>query len=223
MDIIKYPRTCHVAGSRLQRGDEDLEIVPVESLRGRHMVIEEKQDGANSGISFDASGKLYLQSRGTSSRRSSRTPVYPFQIIVDDDAERLCLALAKRYVAYGEWMFSKHTVFYDALPHYWMEFDALDKDRSSLDRLFFLDTPARSRLLESLPIVPVKVLWSGILTRDIHLPEFIGPSHFVTMTTPRPSVRPARVPDRTTTALGTRRTRVGSWKDCTSRSRKADR
>jgi hypothetical protein len=28
-----------------------------------------------------------------------------------------------RYVVYGEWLYAKHTVFYDALPHYFLEFD----------------------------------------------------------------------------------------------------
>ncbi|MCE9565866.1 MAG: RNA ligase family protein [Planctomycetes bacterium] len=95
-------------------------------------------------------------------------------------AELLYLTLGDQYIAYGEWMYSKHTVFYDALPHYWMEFDILDKSRSTPEQPCFLDTPSRAKLLERLPIVPVEVLWSGILTKDIHLPDFIGPSHFIT-------------------------------------------
>ncbi len=35
-------------------------------------------------------------------------------------------ALGGRYVMYGEWLYAKHTVFYDALPHYFFEFDVLD-------------------------------------------------------------------------------------------------
>ena len=60
----KYPRTPHIEGSRLQPGDEDLSQVPFESVRGKHLVIEEKCDGANSAVSFDADGTLLLQSRG---------------------------------------------------------------------------------------------------------------------------------------------------------------
>ena len=62
--MIKYPRTPHVEGSRLQPGDEDLNQVPFEAIAGRHLVIEEKIDGANSAVSFDADGNLLLQSRG---------------------------------------------------------------------------------------------------------------------------------------------------------------
>jgi hypothetical protein len=62
--IFKYPRTPHLQGSRLQPGDEDLEAAPFAILKGQHVVVTEKMDGANSGISFSEEGKLQLQSRG---------------------------------------------------------------------------------------------------------------------------------------------------------------
>ena len=45
--LRKYPRTAHLEGSRCQPGDEDLESVPFASIAGRHLVVEEKVDGAN--------------------------------------------------------------------------------------------------------------------------------------------------------------------------------
>ena len=62
--IIKYPRTPHIEGSRLQPGDEDLSQIPFENIAGKYLVIEEKIDGANSAVSFDDQGNLLLQSRG---------------------------------------------------------------------------------------------------------------------------------------------------------------
>ena len=62
--ILKYPRTPHIAGSRLQPGDEDLGVIAPEVLEAGSLVIEEKLDGSNSGISFDHDGSLVLQSRG---------------------------------------------------------------------------------------------------------------------------------------------------------------
>ena len=35
--------------------------------------------------------------------------------------------LGNRYIMYGEWMYAKHTVFYDALSNYFLEFDIYDK------------------------------------------------------------------------------------------------
>lgn len=62
--LRKYPRTRHIRGSRLQKGDFDLSAAPFSELAGRHLVVEEKLDGANTGISFGPGGELRLQSRG---------------------------------------------------------------------------------------------------------------------------------------------------------------
>lgn len=52
-EIHKYPRTPHIEGSRLQPGDEDLSQISFSEIAGKHLVNEEKCDGANSAISFD--------------------------------------------------------------------------------------------------------------------------------------------------------------------------
>jgi hypothetical protein len=174
--IIKYPRTQHVQGSRLQPGDEDLEQVLLRDLIGKHLVVEEKQDGANSGISFDADGKLFLQSRGhflTGGPRETQFTL--FKQWAATWADLLHIALEDRYVAYGEWLYKKHTVYYDALAHYWAEFDVYDKARGA-----FLDTPARQALLQGLPYAPVTILWSGTWARDMRFEDFVGPSRFKT-------------------------------------------
>ena len=62
--LKKYPRTPHLEGSRLQPGDEDLSQVSFSYIRGKHLVVEEKIDGANTAISFSEEGELLLQSRG---------------------------------------------------------------------------------------------------------------------------------------------------------------
>ena len=62
--IYKYPRTRHIQGSGTQAGDDDLQVAPSSELAGKYLVVEEKMDGANCGISFDRAGRLRLQSRG---------------------------------------------------------------------------------------------------------------------------------------------------------------
>lgn len=63
-ELYKYPRTRHLEGSRKQAGDEDLNYVRFRDIRGKYLVLEEKIDGANCGISFGEDGRMYLQSRG---------------------------------------------------------------------------------------------------------------------------------------------------------------
>ena len=61
MTLLKYPRTPHLQGSGL--APDDKETVPYARLTGRLIVVEEKLDGANVGISFEQ-GELHVQSRG---------------------------------------------------------------------------------------------------------------------------------------------------------------
>ncbi len=62
--LYKYPRTHHLEGSNQQPGDEDLERIPFAQIRGRHVVVEEKLDGSNSGLSLSPDCRLQFQSRG---------------------------------------------------------------------------------------------------------------------------------------------------------------
>jgi hypothetical protein len=174
--LVKYPRTSHVEGSRLQPGDEDLEAVPFRELIGRHLIVEEKVDGANAGISFDADGELLLQSRGHFLTGGPRERHFAlFKTWAQRHRAALHAALGSRYVLYGEWLYAKHTVFYDALPHYFLEFDALDRESGA-----FLSTERRRALLAGQPIVPVLVLSEGPLRRLEQLAGLIGPSRFKT-------------------------------------------
>lgn len=170
--LLKYPRTPHLAGSRLQPGDEDLDQVPFEAVRGDFLVIEEKLDGANCGISFDEDGQLRLQSRGHFLIGGPRERQFaPLKAWAGSLAPRLQPALGSRYVMYGEWLYAKHTVFYDALPHYFCEFDVYDRDAGR-----FLATDRRAALLAGLPVVSVPVLHQGRLASIDALTALMGPS-----------------------------------------------
>jgi hypothetical protein len=126
--LRKYPRTPHLEGSRLQPGDHDLAAVPFADLAGRFLVVEEKLDGANAAISFDAGGELRLQSRGHFLSGGPRERQFaPFKAWAATVAHQLRPVLGDRYVLFGEWLYAKHTVFYDALPHYFCEFDVYDR------------------------------------------------------------------------------------------------
>lgn len=175
MQILKYPRTHHIEGSRFQPGDEELDSVPFSQIQGRNIVVEEKMDGANSAISFDDDSKLLLQSRGhylTGGEREKHFAL--FKQWANTQYENLRSCLGTRYIAYGEWLYAKHTIFYDQLPHYWLEFDIFDKEEK-----VFLSTDRRLELLKYAPIVPVKVLFSGQLKKLDQLMRLLGASHFI--------------------------------------------
>ena len=176
LQIIKFPCTPHLEGSRLQPGDEDLSQVPFSKIAGRNLVVEEKCDGANSAISFSDSGEMLLQSRGHYLTGGYRERHYNLmKLWAGIHQEAFYRILGKRYIMYGEWMYAKHTVFYDALPHYFLEFDILDRESGH-----FLDTDSRYRLLEDLPVVSVPVLAKGCFTNKKDLLNLLGASKFIT-------------------------------------------
>ena len=173
--IRKYPRTRHIEGSRLQHGDDDQTSVPFDEIKGLPLVVEEKIDGANCAVSFDENGELLLQSRGhylTGGVREKH-----FNLLKQWAAthrQTFFNVLENRYVMYGEWVYAKHTVFYDRLPHYFLEFDVLDRHT---DR--FLDTPSRRELLATIPIEAVPVLKSSTFAKLKELVSLIGHSRFI--------------------------------------------
>lgn len=175
--ILKYPRTPHLEGSRLQEGDEDLSQVQFDYVLGKNIVIEEKIDGANTAISFDGEGNLLLQSRGHYLIGGYRERHYNlFKQWANANQDTLFDALSNRYVMYGEWMYAKHAVFYDALPDYFMEFDIYDRERG-----VFLDTPSRRAITEKMGIISsVPVLASGVFKTKESVLSHLGNSNYIT-------------------------------------------
>ncbi len=175
--MIKYPRTPHLCGSRLQAGDEDLSQVPFEAILRKHIVVEEKIDGANSAVSFDGEGNLLLQSRGHYLIGGGRERHYNLmKQWANANRATLYDALGSRYIMYGEWMYAKHTVFYDALPDYFMEFDIYDRET---DR--FLDTASRRAITEPMQIISsVPILGEGVFRSREQVLSLLGNSLYIT-------------------------------------------
>ena len=173
--LKKYPRTPHLEGSRLQPGDEDLSQVPFSVIRGKHIVVEEKIDGANTAISFSPDGELLLQSRGHYLTGGYRERHYNFLkqwATIHQDA--FFEVLGTRYILYGEWMYAKHTVYYDRLPHFFLEFDIFDREEQ-----IFLSTARRHEMLKNLPVVSVPVLAEGVFQKKEDLVALLGKSNFI--------------------------------------------
>ena len=174
--MIKYPRTPHIEGSRLQPGDEDLSQIPFSQIAGLPLVVEEKIDGANTALSFDPEGNLLLQSRGHYLTGGYREKHYQlFKQWANVHQQRFWDVLGCRYVMYGEWMYAKHSIFYDALPHYFMEFDVLDRETGQ-----FLSTDRRHVLLKDLPVCSVPVLARGTFRQMEDVLRYLGPSCYIT-------------------------------------------
>ena len=171
-NIIKYPRTPHLQGSNLQKGDEDLNQIPFDSIKGKYLVIEEKIDGANCGVSFSSTGELLLQSRGHFLRGGYRERHYDlFKTWAYSLSSEFYQVLGTRYLMYGEWLYAKHKIYYDSLPSYFMEFDIYDKENK-----VFLSTERRREMLKNLPVHSVPVLGTGRFKKSDEVLKYLGNS-----------------------------------------------
>ena len=82
--------------------------------------------------------------------------------------------LGSRYIMYGEWMYAKHAIYYDKLPHYFMEFDIFDRETGR-----FLDTPSRHELIKGLPVCSVPVLAEGAFSSMDEVLGYLGTSRYI--------------------------------------------
>lgn len=163
--LLRYPRTAHLAGSTLQPGDTAEDQTPLSALAGCHVVIEEKLDGANAGVSFSESAELLLQSRGHYLQGGFGERQFNLmKVWAAAHESRLLMLLEDRYILFGEWLYAKHSVWYDRVPHYFNEFDVYDRATDQ-----FLSTPRRHDLLKGSPVLSVPVLYTGAMPTNAAL------------------------------------------------------
>lgn len=173
--ILKYPRTPHLFGSALQPGDDGSDRMSIAALRAAwpdvDFITEEKLDGANCGISFSPDLDLLIQSRGHFLTGGAREGQFgPLKAWASCHEAVLLEILEDRFVMYGEWMHARHTLFYDALPHLFFEFDIYDRKEGR-----FLSTEARRDLLAGAPILSVPVLAETWPASEAALKRIISP------------------------------------------------
>lgn len=121
-------------------GEVDPDAIQFNKLRGEFLVIEEKVDGSGVSISLDTHLNLQIMHRGSPvSGKEYRELI----LWAESHWEDLLFLLGERYTLFGEWMRNKHTIYYDKLPHHFLESDIYDQDRK-----VWLSTSARNDLLK---------------------------------------------------------------------------
>lgn len=154
-EFFRFPHTPHLAwqGAGEPRDDKVWSPAEARALLGSPVVVEEKLDGANVGISISADGRLQAQNRG----QYLRAPYHgQFARIGDWLAlhhDAMFDALGEHLIAFGEWCAARHALDYAMLPDWWMLFDIYDRREGRFWSTHRRDAFAQALRLSIVPVV----------------------------------------------------------------------
>ncbi len=116
------------------------------------LVVEEKVDGANVGISIGDDKEIRVQNRGSYlSADMAALQFKPLFRWLIPREELLIQHLRHGLILFGEWCYAVHSVHYSALPDWFLAFDVYDRSTES-----FWPVDRRDELVRNLglPLVP---------------------------------------------------------------------
>lgn len=159
MDALrKFPKTPHVLWLSPQPARDDKVMPQAEAeafLTSGEIVVEEKVDGANLGLSFDDAGRLRPQNRGNFLEGKLTGQWEGLRGWLAQHETKLREHLPPGAVLYGEWCYAQHSMAYTRLPDWFVGFDVLDAN----DR--FWSTRRRDALFAATGLKPVRELARG--------------------------------------------------------------
>ena len=157
-EFFRFPRTPHLAwlGDGSPRDDKVLPPSEVTALLAGEVVVEEKLDGANVGLSLTSDGHLRAQNRGQylaepHAGQFARLPTWLAQ-----HSEGLRAVLTPSLILFGEWCAARHSLDYAALPDWFLLFDVYDRSAGR-----FWNSARRDALAATLQLSIVPRLLKG--------------------------------------------------------------
>lgn len=159
-EFFRFPHTPHVAwlSVGLPRDDKVLSPAEAHALLSGEVVVEEKLDGANLGISVE-NGELRLQNRGAYLHTPYHGQFSRAKSWIEGHQYDLMPALGDTLILFGEWCAARHSVAYDHLPDWFVAFDIYDRAEKR-----FWSTNRRNTWASGLDISAVPMLYKGSLT-----------------------------------------------------------
>ena len=160
-EFFKFPSTPHLAvlGENDVRADKVLTPAERSEFLRHEVVVEEKIDGANLGISFDAGGTLRAQNRGSYIELPGTGQWRLLGDWLEPRLETFFEHVGDRYILFGEWCYAQHSITYDLLPDWFLGFDIYDTQARR-----FLSTARRDATLHQLGVAKVPHIARGKFT-----------------------------------------------------------
>ncbi|KAF8893678.1 ATP dependent DNA ligase [Gymnopilus junonius] len=180
VSILKFPRTPHLIDLGAATSDDiHTDLSSFANIASSHLVITEKIDGANMGISLsspssDGTSRILVQNRSHYVNSSTHEQFKKLGLWIERHEDELRNILGRdsyfpeRYILYGEWVFAVHSIPYTRLPDYFIAYDLFDRSTQS-----WADTRSLHGLLEgtSIPLAPI--IHQGSMPTDTELLQMI--------------------------------------------------
>lgn len=162
-DLHKFPKTPHLywLGNQPARDDKVFSARESEALLDGELVVEEKVDGANLGLSMTTEAALRFQNRGNFLEGKLTGQFAALRGWAVRHREQLHLHLPPGTVLFGEWCRLRHSIHYTALPDWFLGFDLLETASGR-----FWSASRRNTLLATLGMAAVRPVAHGRLTRN---------------------------------------------------------
>jgi ATP-dependent RNA circularization protein (DNA/RNA ligase family) len=123
--FIKYEKTFRLNVPEFDIGAKlTLSRKEARRLLGAEVTVEEKIDGANTGI-IRHKGGFSLQKRGSLVGQSEHEQFGRFHAWAWQEKYDNIMSIPKGCLVYGEWAYAQHHIYYDRLPDYFLVFDVL--------------------------------------------------------------------------------------------------
>lgn len=160
-EFFRFPHTAHLTwlAEGSPREDKILSPEEVVGLLTGDVIVEEKLDGANLGLSLEPNGSLRAQNRGQYlaepyAGQFARLPAWLAQ-----HDESLRIMLKPNLILFGEWCAARHSLNYTTLPDWFLLFDVYDRTANR-----FWSTPRRNKLASNGGLATVQTVLHGKIT-----------------------------------------------------------
>lgn len=158
---FRFPHTPHLAwlGVDSPRDDKVLSSAEAMALLSGNVVVEEKLDGANLGISISPTATLQIQNRGQYLKAPYSGQFARIASWLAPHEDSLVEALRNNLVLFGEWCTARHSLDYSELPDWFLAFDIYDREEGR-----FWNTTRRDNLVRQLGLYSVPSIFAGLTT-----------------------------------------------------------
>lgn len=157
-DFFRFPHTPHIdwLGKEPPRGDKILTPNEASRLLAGEVLVEEKLDGANLGVSIGPSGQILVQNRGQYLIKPYSGQFSRLNSWLSLHQWGLKDHLTPDWILFGEWCAAKHSLDYNSLPDWFLVFDVYDRQQQQ-----FFSSERRNQLASDLGLSCAPALLEG--------------------------------------------------------------